>query len=166
VSDEEFLKRGESLANDRALFLIGSADDNRVTAELASSANVAADFPVRVSGAEVLVGDERIREPDLGTVSIRPNPRRPDRYVVVVAGTTPLGTWYSTYLPDLLPDYLVFGREVARSRGQILLGRGEVRAGGFFDGDWRLPAGSHKDPFAAEPGRVPKSEREATPYLP
>jgi len=76
----------------------------------------------------------------LGVAFIRPNPRRPDRYVLVVEGTGPLGTWRSLSLPDMLPDFVVFDEDVTPSRGGLLLGGGEVRAGGFFRNDWSLPA--------------------------
>jgi hypothetical protein len=96
---------------------------------------------------------------------VRPNPRRPDRYLVVVEGVDALGTWRSLSLPDLLPDFVVWDVDVAPSRGQMLLGPGMLRAGGFFENDWSLPA-RIDDPLAARPRAGAKSEYDATPYLP
>lgn len=139
VSDTEFFARGESIANDRALFLVGNAASNRAVRELES------DFPIRVDGDAIVVGETRIEAADgpadrsqLGAAFIRPNPRRPDRYVVVVEGVGPLGTWRSLSLPDMLPDYVVYDAGVAQARGSLLLGAATIRAGGEFASDWTL----------------------------
>jgi hypothetical protein len=137
LSDDEFFAQGETVANDRALFLVGNAASNRVVRELEPL------LPIRVDGADVVVGARRITSSDgthgqLGTAFIWPNPRRPDRYVVVVEGVGPLGTWRSLSLPDLLPDYVVYDEAVMPSHGQLLLGMGRVQAGGYFDSEWRL----------------------------
>ncbi len=55
ISDTEFLARGESLANDRALFLVGSAKSNQVVRALES------DLPIRVDGDAVIVDGFRRR---------------------------------------------------------------------------------------------------------
>ncbi|MFO0677698.1 MAG: prolyl oligopeptidase family serine peptidase [Polyangiaceae bacterium] len=141
MSDVEFYARGESLANDRSLFLVGSAKTNRVVRDLESA------FPITVDGDAVVVGKERFRGNELGTAFVRPNPKRSDRYVAVVEGTTPFGTWRATSLPDLLPDFVVYDEDVAPARGKIVLGRASLRAAGFFTNDWELP-GVLADPLA------------------
>ncbi|MDP8998942.1 MAG: hypothetical protein M3O46_02405, partial [Myxococcota bacterium] len=140
-SDTEFLALGEAVANDRALFLVGNARSNRLVRELEPS------FPIQVDGNTMVVGGRRIESDDgpasvsqLGAMFIRPNPRRPDRYVVVVEGVGPLGTWRSLSLPDMLPDYAVYDRGVAPARGMLVLGAATVRAAGYFGNDWSLPA--------------------------
>ena len=90
-----------AMANDRALFLVGSAASNRVVRALE------ADFPIRVEDDAVVVGGLRITGSQVGAAFVRPNPKRPDRYVVVVEGVDALGTWRSLSLPDLLPDFVV-----------------------------------------------------------
>jgi hypothetical protein len=151
MSDTEFLARGESIANDRALFLVGNARSNRLVRELEPS------FPIRIEGDDVVVGDKHVAPKDgtagaspardgittsqLGVAFIRPNPRRPDRYVVVVEGVSPLGTWRSLSLPDMLPDWIVYDEDVAPARGLLLLGSGTPRAGGMFTNDWALSPG-------------------------
>jgi predicted esterase len=159
VSDTEFLAQGESLANEKALFLVGSAKTNRVLRALE------ADLPIRIEGDAVVLGNQRITGKELGAAFIRPNPKRPDRYLVVVEGIDAAGTWRSLSLPSLLPDFLVYDADLGPSRGQMLLGSGSVRAGGFFKNDWTLPA-TASDPLAQTKRAAPKSEYEATPYLP
>ena len=137
MSDIEFFAADQPIANDHALFLVGNAKSNRVVRELEP------DLPIRIDGEDVIVGSNRIAPKSeggafsqLGAAFIRPNPRRPDRYVVVVEGAGPLGTWRSTSLPELLPDYVVYDEDVSPARGQLLLGAATLRAAGFFDQDW------------------------------
>jgi hypothetical protein len=139
MSDTEFFARGESIANDRALFLVGNAQSNRLVRELEPS------LPIHIDGNDVVVGSKHIAPKEaavghsqLGAAFIWPNPRRPDRYVVVVEGVGPLGTWRSLSLPDMLPDWLVFDEEVGPARGGLLLGAATLRAGGYFSNDWSL----------------------------
>ncbi len=140
ISDLEFAARGEPVANERALFLVGNARSNALVRELESG------FPIRVDGDDIVLGTRRIspkageaERSQLGAAFIRPNPRRPDRYVVVVEGVGPLGTWRSLSLPDMLPDFVVYDEDVAAAHGQLILGAGTLRAGGFFSKDWALP---------------------------
>ncbi|HEY2513141.1 MAG TPA: prolyl oligopeptidase family serine peptidase, partial [Polyangiaceae bacterium] len=159
ISDAEFFAHGEALANEHALFLVGNAKSNRVVRALED------DLPIKVDGDAVVIGPKRITGRQVGAAFVRPNPRRPDRYLVVVEGVDALGTWRSLSLPDLLPDFVVWDEAVAPSRGQVLLGAGMLRAGGFFENDWSLPA-KIDDPLAARQRPAAKSEYDATPYLP
>lgn len=140
VSDLDFVASGERLDNEHALFLVGGARSNRVVRDLESA------FPIRVEGASVVVGGSHIDANDggadrsqLGAMFIRPNPRRADRYVVVVEGVGPLGVWRSLSLPDMLPDFVVYDGDVTPARAGLILGAGSLRAGGFFGADWSLP---------------------------
>ncbi len=159
VSDAEFFARGESLANDHALFLVGNAKSNRVVRALEG------ELPITVDGDAVVIAGKRVTGSEVGAAFIRPNPKRPDRYVVVVEGVDALGTWRSLSLPDLLPDFAVWDEQLGPSRGQVLLGPGMLRAGGFFANDWSLPA-KIDDPLATRPRAGAKTEYDATPYLP
>ena len=164
MSDAEFLARGEALANDRALFLVGRT--NKVLAALASAAATTnTPFPLRVESGAVMLGSERFTGKELGGAFIHPNPVRTDRYVVVVAGADAPGMLRALSLPDLIPDFVVWDEAVAPARGQILLSAGSLRAGGFFKNDWSLPS-VVTDPLARSTRPVPENEREATPYLP
>jgi len=111
------------------------------------------------------VGGQKITGSQLGAAFIRPNPKRTDRYVVVVEGADALGTWRSLSLPELLPDFIVYDEDVAPARGQQLLSAGVARAGGFFTNEWALPA-DISDPSASSQRPGAKSEYDATPYLP
>ncbi|MBX3209014.1 MAG: hypothetical protein KF764_28535 [Labilithrix sp.] len=164
MSDAEFLATGQPLANDRALFLVGRA--NRVLAALDSAAtNAGAPFPLRVESGKVTLGKERFTGSELGGAFIHPNPVRPDRYVVVVAGADPIGTLRALSLPDLLPDFVVWDGGLAPARGQLLLGAGALRAGGSFENDWSLPAVT-ADPLAKSARPSTESERDAPPGSP
>lgn len=160
LSDVEFFDRGESLANDRSLFLVGNAASNRVLAALER------DLPITLKNGQIVTSNgQKFSGSEAGAAFIRPNPRQPDRYVVVVEGVSALGTWRSLSLPDLLPDFVVYDERVAPSRGQIVLGPGSVLAAGFFDDDWGWPAKTD-DPLARMKRPAAKSESDATPYLP
>jgi len=159
MSDAEFFARGEALANAKGLFLVGNAKSNAVVRALEPQ------LPIRVDGDAIVVGHERFTGRELGTAFIGPNPVKLDRYLVVVEGVDALGTWRSLSLPDLLPDFVVWDDAVAPARGQMILGSGSLRAGGFFTNAWQLPA-TVVDPLAHTERPKAKTEYEATPYLP
>ena len=143
ISDAEFIAQNEPLANERALFLVGRG--NRVLSALEGTAAAAGSpFPIRIERGRVSIARgtevERISGREVGAAFIHPNPARPDRYVVVVAGADMPGTLRSLSLPDLLPDFVVWDAAVAPARGQLLLGGGTLRAAGLFRNDWSLPA--------------------------
>ena len=163
LSDAEFEERGEPLENERSLFLVGNARSNRIVRALEPELPIA----IESDGVVLATGDapKTISGSQVGAAFVRPNPRRPDRYVVVVEGVDALGTWRSLSLPDLLPDFIVWDEQVAPSRGQMLLGAGSARAAGFFENDWSFPARTD-DPLAARQRPAAKTEYEATPYLP
>jgi hypothetical protein len=130
VRDTDFLARGDALANDRALFLVGRT--NRVLERLGT-------FPIRVTDGAVTIGTSVVTGTNVGAAFIHPNPLRPDRYVVVVAGADALGTFRAMSLPELLPDFVVWDDALAPARGDLLLGGATLRAGGFFETNWSLP---------------------------
>jgi hypothetical protein len=124
----------EAMIRDRVLVLIGPPSSNAVHARIAD------ELPIRVTDEAVVVGDETHRGEQVGTVFVAPNPLNPDRSVLIVAGPRPLGTWRSTELPDILPDYVVFDERVAPARDRWACGGTgcEYRDHGFFDMRWRL----------------------------
>ena len=141
LSDAEFIERGEALANERALFLVGRS--NRVLAALEAQTM---PLPIHVEAGAVRIGKERIVGKELGAAFIHPNPARPDRYVVVMAGADALGMLRATSLPELLPDFMVWDQGLAPANGQLVLGSGAFRAAGLFRNDWTLPT-KIKDPL-------------------
>ncbi len=111
-------------------------------------------LPLRFDGDAIVVGDERHAGAEVGAVFVAPHPDFDGRAVLVIAGTTPLGTWRATFLPDLLPDYVVFDERVENARGQWSCGGARrddgspnfaepvpcaYRAHGFFGMRWELP---------------------------
>ena len=95
---------------------------------------------VRFEGGAVVLGGARYAGENVGVSLIYPHPRDPAEYVVLHAGVGYRGTLESRNLPELSPDYLVYDRGSASrcSRGEVLLDKREVLAGGFFDDDWRV----------------------------
>ncbi len=59
---------------------------------------------------------------NLGAAFIARNPEALESRVVVIAGLTPLAMWQALSLPDLLPDWVVFDRRIARARGAFTAG--------------------------------------------
>lgn len=148
MSDTAFFAAGEALGNERALFLVGRT--NRVRDALERRHPGA--FPIRVEPGAVTIGSERRTGRELGAAFVHPNPERPDRYLVVLAGADTAGTLRALSLPDLLPDFVVWDASLAPSRGQVVLGNGALLAGGFFTNAWKLPA-SMADPLAPAASR-------------
>lgn len=145
MSDEEFLARGEALANERSLFLVGRT--NRLVAALEIAANnQRSPFPIKIDDTGVTIGKEKIAGREVGAAFVYPNPMRPDRAVVIVAGVDTAGLLRAKSLPALLPDFVVWDDKIAPARGQLLLGSATVRAGGLFRNDWSLPP-STRDPM-------------------
>jgi predicted esterase len=125
----------EAMIRDTVLVLIGPPHCNSVLARMADR------LPIRVRRDAVELGDETHRGAELGTVFVAPSPLAPDRVVLVIAGTDPMGTFRSIQLPDILPDYVVYDARVAPARDRWACGGTgcEYRAHGFFDLEWRVP---------------------------
>lgn len=113
------------------------------------------ELPLRFDGDAILVGDTRHAGPEVGAVFVAPHPDVEGRAVLVIAGSAPLGTWRAMFLPDLLPDYVVFDERVQNARGQWSCGGARrddgstnfaepvpcvYRAHGFFGMQWELRA--------------------------
>ncbi len=117
----------------RHLILYGGPDSNLVAHELAR------ELPIEVGPDHVEVGGRVYRGADVGVAFVYPNPRARARYVLIKAGTTWIGTYYSRYLPRYLPDYVVFDQRVVGPRHRRILQGRCVLDGGMFDEAWRLP---------------------------
>jgi hypothetical protein len=124
----------DAMANDHSLFLVGAGRSNSYVA------SIEAELPIRVEQDGIVLGNQRFEGEELGTMFIYPNPRVPERYVVVLAGVNVQGTLRALSLPRLLPDFVVWDAGVAGARGQMVLGNASLRAGGMFDRDWQLKA--------------------------
>jgi hypothetical protein len=116
-----------------SLLLVGGPQANHETARYAKK------LPIRVSAREVRVGRRRFRGPEVGVRFILPNPQHPDRYLLVVAGTTARGVLRQHLLPWYLPDYVVYDQRIENKRGFRVLGSGRrYLAAGYFNNRWRL----------------------------
>ncbi len=144
-------------------------DDVDVTAEMIANAHLVlvgppwsnalharwhAQLPIRYDEQHRSVRARRVhRGTEVGAAFVAPNPDNPERSVLVLAGTTPLGTWRARFLPDLLPDWVIFDEQIANGRGQWSCGGARrddgspngaepapcsYRAHGFFDMHWGL----------------------------
>jgi hypothetical protein len=125
----------DDIADAHSLVLVGDAGSNRVVRAMD------AKLPFRVSGRTVSAWTNGQRKKtwsgsDIGVAFVYPNPDHPARYVLVVEGTTPLGTFRSLALPDLLPDFAVYDEHVETARGQLTLGDASLMAAGLFRKDW------------------------------
>jgi predicted esterase len=127
----------DDLGEEHSLVLIGNSESNQVVRDLESS------LPFRVSGKSITLVNEAgtVKEwkgKEVGVAFIYPNPKHPSRYVLVLAGTSAMGTFRAIALPELIPDYMVFDARIAGARGQVVLGGAPTLAGGFFRRDWTL----------------------------
>ena len=158
MSDVEFFDRGEALPNDHALFLVGNAKSNAVVRALEG------ELPITVDGDAVLLGGKRITGSQVGAAFIRPNPRRPDRYLVVVEGVDALGTWRSLSSRPTAGLRRVgrAGRPCARASTS----RTGAPAGGRVLRERLVASCALRGPLASRPRPKAKSEYDATPYLP
>lgn len=125
----------EEMMAERTLVLIGPPASNLVLARFADR------LPIRIDRDAIHVGEQAHQGEQVGTVFVAPNPEHPEHAVLVIAGPRPLGTWRSTFLPDILPDYVVFDERVAVARDRWACGGTEgceYRAHGLFDMRMRL----------------------------
>lgn len=138
----------EMIAN-ATLVLVGGPWSNWLTARWHREFPIGFDRERRC----FLLGDARHRGEQTGAVFVAPNPDVPGRSVLVIAGSTPLGTWRARFLPEMLADYAVFDARIENARGQWSCGGARrddgspnfaepvdcaYRAHGFFDMNWRL----------------------------
>lgn len=132
---------------DATLVLVGGPRSNDLVARWRH------ELPIGIDDDAVVVGQTRHRGAEVGTVFVAPHPDVNERSVLVIAGTTPLGTWRAAFLPDLLPDWVVFDEGIENARGQWSCGGARrddgspnfaepvpcaYRAHGFFDMAWRV----------------------------
>jgi hypothetical protein len=147
VSDEEYARR--TFSQPRAVY-VGRPDDHLQYGKVAPS------LPVRVEEKAIVVGSRQFTEPDVGTVFVYPDPDRRERLVGFVSANGPEGLLRALALPMLVPDFMVFDREIDGAAAAPILGRSaRVRAAGFFRSDWALPE-DFTEPRPAEAFRVPR----------
>ncbi|MGZ6082652.1 MAG: carboxylesterase family protein [Polyangiales bacterium] len=142
----------------KATILVGNARSNRIVRALESS------LPVKIAGDNIVFGGKTFSGHQLGAAFVVPHPKNALQYLLVIEGVDALGTFRALSLPELLPDFVVWDEKLAPARGSSLLGFGSVLAAGYFDVNWKAPP-NFDDPLASKL-TAPKSEKDATPYLP
>ena len=93
-------------------------------------------LPVSFDDRGLTLGERRFDGEEVGISMIHPSPFDPDQYVVLHAGVTGEGTLSSRYLPELVPDYMVYDSRVRAGHWGPILDNREVLAGGFFGPMW------------------------------
>lgn len=134
ISDREY---DETIGEENSIVLVGNAESNSVVRDLESS------LPFRTTPKSIVAANDAgtIKEwkgKDLGVAFVYPNPKHPARYVLVLEGTSAMGTFRAISLPELIPDFMVFDPRIGGARGQVVLGGAPTLAGGFFKRDWSL----------------------------
>ena len=122
-----------SLIATHHLVLYGTSSSNSVLADLRDQ------LPIDTRGDSVVLGDQIVRGDNLTAIFVYPNPLNPDRYVVVMSGTSPQALDALRWAPRFLPDFIVYGGEIRANMLDQRTFRGQpVTAGGFFDDSWGL----------------------------
>lgn len=126
----------DEMAAHYSLVLVGPPSSNRLVARWAD------ELPITIDGEGVGVGPRCYSGREVGAVFVAPSPANPELSVLVIAGPTPLGTWRSIFLPDILPDFVVFDERIAPARGEwAISGTGATALEmGLFGMDWSVPA--------------------------
>ena len=102
------------------LILAGTQKSNRVLKSIAGT------LPVRFTDGGIELQGKTYVGSEPGACVIHPSPFNPDRYIVVVGGSTPRGAAGSSHFGfQLVPDYLIWDQE-------------KILDWGFFDGQWRV----------------------------
>jgi hypothetical protein len=141
IADRELDAKTE---RDNGLFLVGTESDHLLLREIGAS------LPIRARNGGLSFGDQKHEAAGAGAIFVRPNPRQPDRYVVVITAPRAAGIWRALSLPQMLPDFVVYDDGLAPAAGEVILGSdAKVVAGGFFDVDWKLPK-NFRDPERKE----------------
>jgi dienelactone hydrolase len=122
-----------------SLLLIGGPDDNRIARQLASR------LPLKVARDGFTIDGRKYGATDAVVQMIYPNPLQPNRYVMVVAGTSSDGLYFwtpalwhtSAGFPTSFWDWTITdGRRVTLASSAVGAQRGWVAAG-MFDQHWR-----------------------------
>jgi hypothetical protein len=139
---------GDEQAKAYSLILIGGPEENAVTRRLA------ARLPVAASAGEIRIGPRTFRATDAGIQYVYPSPLDPDRYVSVVAGTSPegLSLWDSGEAGQNRWDYVVFD---AKSSSEGILPERLRIASGFFDAGWEFSERFVREGDAEERAKAP-----------
>lgn len=148
------------LAEHAHLVLYGNAADNAVIRDLQD------ELPIQISEQGITLGTTVFAEEGVGVRFVYPNPRAPNRYVIVQGGAEPSAVQAGHLLPDFLPDFVVYDGTTTRRRERLLRGRNRALAAGYFDDFWRLPGAEENQARTAyrmpSPRRGPRTVTPST----
>jgi len=102
---------------------------------------LAGKLPIETVPVGIRAGGKTYSGENVGGIFIHPNPKHPDRYVVVITAPSVGGILRALSLPQLLPDFIVYDINLRDAASQQVLGSARVRAAGFFERDWSWPNG-------------------------
>lgn len=106
----------EQMKEQATLVLVGPPSSNAVLAPIAER------LPIRFESSAIRLGDQRFEGAEVGAAFRATWPEHPTRALLVIAGPSPLGTWRSRFLPEVLGEYAVFDQGVANARGEMTCG--------------------------------------------
>ncbi|MEM9365884.1 MAG: prolyl oligopeptidase family serine peptidase [Planctomycetota bacterium] len=121
----------EQIARQNHLICFGDMMSNRYLATIAEQ------LPIRWDDDEIRVGEKTLDASHHALVMCYPNPRQPDRYVVINSGMTfrDFSNNSNSRQIAMLPDWAVID---VRDKDDVIF-PGAVAARGFFDENWKLP---------------------------
>jgi dienelactone hydrolase len=120
-----------------SLLLIGGPEDNAVARRLA------ARLPLIVRPNEIAIDGKAFPVQDGGVALVYPSPLNPDRYVAVVAGTSPGALWFADPMDRQAADWDFVITDGRGASAAALVGpgpfpeRGRV-VSGYFDSAWKV----------------------------
>ncbi len=97
------------------LVLVGPPSSNALLAPIADA------LPIRFEDDAIRLGSQRFEGEEVGA-AFRATWPGTGRALLVIAGATPLGTWRSRFLPEVLAEYAIFDQRVANARGEMTCG--------------------------------------------
>jgi hypothetical protein len=102
-------------------------------------ADLAGQLPLEAGPSGVRLGERVLEGDHLTAVFIVPNPRAPERYLVVQTGTSALALDGLRFAPRYVPDYVVYDERSRTFPGWRTFRHRPVVAGGYFREDWTVP---------------------------
>lgn len=120
-----------------SLLLIGGPEANRVASRLAAHA------PLRIRGDVITIDGQSFEARNAGVQMLYPNPRNPQRYLWLTAGTSASGLGFAAPSPYNLSawDFFIDDGRVPAPREQVMRERTRV-VSGQFDHNWRYAPAS------------------------
>jgi len=116
-----------------SLLLVGGPDANRVTAQLA------AKLPLQIATDRIAIDGKGFPVKDAAVQMLYPNPRNPERYVWIAAGTSTDGMYFCELNPQRLDDwdYIIMDGHIPASKQSASSLQTRV-VSGMFDYNWRF----------------------------